>query len=82
MDLKGNAYRVTIDWQLFPSYEKAVAYISSQKSGNHRIASRNEFVSPLPLEALKSYRLIYSSDDGVMQSVGLVPTIKIFEYVK
>jgi dolichyl-diphosphooligosaccharide--protein glycosyltransferase len=78
----GTPYREIVNWESFPSYEEATAYISRQKSGNYRIASRDKFVSPLPLEALKNYRLIYSSDDGETQSVGLVPSVKIFEYAK
>jgi dolichyl-diphosphooligosaccharide--protein glycosyltransferase len=78
----GTPYREIVNWESFPSYEEAAAYISKQKSGNYRIASRDEFASPLPLEALKNYRLIYSSDDGETQSVGLVPSVKIFEYAK
>ncbi len=82
VDGDGYPYKEIIDWESFPSYEEAGAYVSSQKSGNYKIASRDKFVSPLPLEALKNYRLVYSSDDGVTQSSDSFPSIKIFEYVK
>ena len=67
----------------FDSYEEAEAYLSGQESDNYRIVGDNPFVSSVPLEALKHYRLIHSSDSARVQPGGdLVPTIKIFEYVE
>ncbi|MBA7624652.1 hypothetical protein ES703_32063 [subsurface metagenome] len=67
----------------FSSYEEAVAYVSSQESANYKIVSDNPFVSPVPLDAVKHYQLVYSSESCKMQpGVGMVPVIKIFEYVK
>ena len=73
----GKPYKEITSWESFPNYEAATVYVSSQKSGNYRIAGKDPFVSPVPLEALTNYKLIYSSDD----EVGLFPTVKIFEYV-
>ncbi|MFC1968643.1 oligosaccharyl transferase, archaeosortase A system-associated [Chloroflexota bacterium] len=67
----------------FSTYEQAEEYISDQKSGNWRIVSNNPFVSPVPLEELQHYKLIYSSDDSISDPVvGETPQVKIFEYVK
>ena len=67
----------------FPSYEEATAYISSQKSGNHRIVNDSPFISPVPLDALEHYQLIYSSQRYTIEpGIGRTPLIKIFEYVK
>lgn len=67
----------------FTEYEDAEAYISQQKTEDFTIVSDNPFISPVPLEALKHYRLIYSSKAGKMQpGVGKVASVKIFEYVK
>jgi len=69
--------------QDFSNYEEATAYISSQKSGNYRIVSDSPFISPVPLEELKRYKLIYSSEGSVKQpGVGRIPSVKIFEYIK
>jgi len=69
--------------EIFPSYEEATAYISSQKSGNYRIVSDSPFISPVPLEELKRFKLIYSSDISIIQpGVGGIPSVKIFEYIK
>ncbi len=76
------AYRKEIvSAKTFTKYEDAEAYISQQKTGNYRIASDNPFISPVPLEGLKNYRLAFSSTTGKLQKdVGMVPTVKIFEY--
>jgi len=80
---EGIPMKLISDSQSFPTYEEAVAYISGQESGNYRIIGGSAFVSPVPLEALKNYRLIHSSDEEVeIPNVGItVPEVKIFEYV-
>ena len=67
----------------FPTYEEAAAYVSSYNLDNCRIVSDNPFVSPVPLEKMEHYKLIYSSEFCIMeQGARMVPEIKIFEYVK
>ncbi|MFC1904605.1 oligosaccharyl transferase, archaeosortase A system-associated [Chloroflexota bacterium] len=79
----GQAYKQITSDKAFPSYEMAIAYISSQKSGNYRIVGENPFASPVPLEALKHYKLVHSSDElAAQQEVGMVPIVKIFEYIE
>ncbi len=80
---EGVTYKEIIDVKSFPSYEEAEAYVSSQESGSYRIVSNDPFVSPVPLEALEHYKLIYSSDSTVTQPGGAsIPGVKIFEYVR
>jgi oligosaccharyl transferase (archaeosortase A-associated) len=65
----------------FSSYEEAESYISSQKSGNYRIVGTDPMVSPVPLEELQHYKLVYSSEDlAAISNTGQVPAIKIFEF--
>ncbi len=79
---KGETYREITSEQSFPTYEEAEAYVLSQESDNYRIVGDNPFVSPVPLEALKYYRLIYSSDSCIMQpGIGMISEVKIFEYI-
>ncbi len=79
----GQPYKEITDAKSFPSYEAAQAYIASQKSGNYRIVSADPFVSPVPLEALEHYKLVYSSRGSKMTPSGdSIPEVKIFEYVK
>ncbi len=67
----------------FPSYELAEAYLLIQESANYRIVSNNPFFSPVPLEAVEHYNLIHRSDSGpLVPDVGLVPEVKIFEYIE
>jgi dolichyl-diphosphooligosaccharide--protein glycosyltransferase len=79
----GVTYKEITSVQYFPSYKEAEAYISSQKSGNYKIVGNNPFISPVPLEALEHYKLVYSSDSSMtVPSVGKISEVKIFEYVK
>ena len=67
----------------FSSYEEAVAYVSTQGSTNYKIVSDNPFVSPVPLAELEHYKLIYSSENSIIHpKAGLIPEVKIFEYVE
>jgi dolichyl-diphosphooligosaccharide--protein glycosyltransferase len=79
----GTPYKEITGVQSFPSYEEAEAYIASQESTNYRIVSNNPFVSPVPLEALEHYKLVYSSQGTTTQpGGGSIPEVKIFEYVR
>ena len=79
---EGKPYKVITEAKSFPSYEEAEAYISSQESDNYRIVSTNPFISPVPLDALEHYKLVHSSDSFVMEpGVGMIPEVKIFEYI-
>lgn len=79
----GNPYKEITDSQSFSSYEEARAYVSNQKSDNYEIVGTNPFISPVPLNALEHYRLIYSSERYMMQpGIGPYPLVKIFEYVE
>ncbi|MBI4188500.1 MAG: oligosaccharyl transferase, archaeosortase A system-associated [Chloroflexi bacterium] len=80
-DQQGNRYKVITSAQEFDSYQKATDYIASQNSTNYRIVGIHPFISPVPLEALQNYRLIYSSPDSVaLPNLEPVPAVKIFEY--
>ncbi|TRZ94573.1 MAG: hypothetical protein D4R82_03340, partial [Dehalococcoidia bacterium] len=80
---EGEPYKVITEAKSFPTYEEAEAYISSQESGNYRIVNTDPFVSPVPLEALEHYKLIYSSDSSVMKpGGGMISEVKIFEYTE
>lgn len=77
----GTSYGEVLSEKEFSSYEEAESYISSQKSGNYRIVGTDPMVSPVPLEELQHYKLVYSSEDLVaISDTGQVPAIKIFEF--
>lgn len=80
---QGVIYKEITGSQSFPTYEEATAYISRQTSGNHKIVGDNPFVSPVPLERLEHYRLIYDSRTSVAElDFRTDPVVKIFEYHK
>ena len=79
---KGQTFKQLTDIETFPSYDEALDFLESQESANYMIVGHNPFISPVPLEALKDYRLVHSSDAVLMQGdVGAVPEVKIFEYI-
>ncbi len=79
----GQPYKQITETKSFNSYPEAHQYIRSQKSGNYKIVSQDPYLSPVPLQAVEHFNLIYSSKGSVMKSgPGMVPEIKIFEYVK
>jgi oligosaccharyl transferase (archaeosortase A-associated) len=88
----GQVYRVITQASEFPSYQEALDYLEEEGTANQRIVSVNPFTSPVPLEALEDYRIIYSSeylvnheDLVLVPELKLVmfsmPEVKIFEYV-
>ena len=80
---KGEVFKEITSVEPFPSYEVAEAFILSQESANYRIVSPSPFSSPVPLEAVEHYNLIHRSDSGpLVPEVGLVPEVKIFEYIE
>ena len=80
---EGGTIKVIDDEQFFPGYEEAQSYIAEQESGQFQIVGESPFLSPVPLEALQNYKLVYSSPESTyFPGLGNVPTVKIFEYLK
>lgn len=83
VDRQENRYRQITGVKELSSYEEALDYVENQDSGNHIIVGTNPFISPVPLEALEGYRLVHSSESGIsQQGGGVVPEVKVFEYVR
>jgi len=76
----GEKYNEVTGYQPFSSYEEAQAYVANQTSGNYRIVSASPFSSPVPLEELKSYELVYQSNATVTMGGLTLPSVKIFNY--
>ena len=81
IDWLGIRYKEIVGTKSFPDFASAQAYIASQESGNYRIVGTNPLVSPVPLEELKTYRLVYQSDAKAKIGDSYVPSVKIFEYL-
>ena len=82
VDRSGISYRRVTSEELFTDHEEAESYISKQTTGTYRIVSPDPLVSPVPLEALEHYDLVYISSE-LTEHLGkdYIPTVKIFEYV-
>ena len=75
---EGVQYREVSNSWSFPSYEEAKAYILSQESGKYVIGNSDPFVTPVPLEEMTHYQLVYSSAEKWQGK----PAVKIFEYIR
>ncbi len=80
----GTRYKQIIDLKSFLDYEEAEDYVASQKSGNYRVVGISPFASPVPLEKLERYTLVYSSKNSKSEpyTSTTIPEVKIFEYVE
>jgi len=79
----GYRYKEVTDTKTFTSYEEAVDYITEQDSGNYRIVSSDPLSSPIPLDKLEHYKLVYSSNQSSLIYMNqTVPTLTIFEYIR
>jgi len=73
---EGISYKLITNGWSFPTYEEAEAYVASQEAGNYRIVGTSSFSSPVPLEELNSYELVYQSEATITTA-----TVKIFKYL-
>jgi len=81
---EGFAYKQITSVESFAGYKEAEDYVANQKSGNYRIVGTNPFVSPVPLEKVDQYKLVYSSESSRIEpySSNIIPEVKIFEYIE
>jgi hypothetical protein len=68
--------------QKFSTYEEALAFVSEAGSANHRLVSMNPFASPVPLENIENYRLVFNSKvtNNTIVKGTTIPQVKIYEY--
>jgi oligosaccharyl transferase (archaeosortase A-associated) len=79
--LEGIRVRQIVDFKEFDNYQEAVDFIQSEGKSNNIIVGQNPFISPVPLEAVSDYRLVYSSDVGLnSQDIGDNSEVEIFQY--
>jgi len=78
----GRRYKEIIENRKFTSYQAAQEFISGNSGKNYIIAGEDPNQSPVPLDELKEYKLVYSSAHKVGAGSKSQPNIKIFEYKK
>jgi dolichyl-diphosphooligosaccharide--protein glycosyltransferase len=76
----GVAYKVISSTRSFKSYEEAVANVLARKGEKVKIVGSHPLVSPVPLEPLRDYRLVYRSKGSRMVGEKAVAELKVFEY--
>jgi len=78
----GQKFKEITGLRNFSSYDEAKAFVSGQKQGNYRIIGIDPLVSPVPLEPLEGYKLVYQSKETASAGSSPLPVIKIFEYTQ
>ena len=71
LDKNGNAIKVVTEIKDFGSYQSALDYMASRNITNQRIVGANNTSSPIALEAVTDFKLVYNSANEV----------KIYEYI-
>ena len=76
----GGFYKLITDLKMFRTYADAGGFVAAQRTGNWQIVGKDPLVSPVPLEALEGYKLVYIS--GRKDLTGPVDrkVVKVFEY--
>jgi len=88
----GSIYKRITKIATFTSYEEALEYLESEDVENRQLVGLYPFISPIPLEAMEDYRLLYTSigevahyDMDLIPEVEpirlLLPEVRIFEYI-
>ena len=76
----GQKFKEVLGLRNFRGYDEALSFVAGQKEGNYRIVGSDPLASPVPLEALDGYKLVYQSKETASAGSSPLPVIKIFEY--
>jgi len=76
----GQRFKEITGLRNFRSYDEAAAFIAGQREGDFRIIGTDPLVSPVPLQTLDGYKLVYQSKETASAGSRPLPVIKIFEY--
>jgi dolichyl-diphosphooligosaccharide--protein glycosyltransferase len=76
----GRKYKAINDVQKFNSMAEAEQFIAAQKPKMYRIVGEDPYISPVALDALANYKLVYSSSQKKQDGPVTTSYIKIFEY--
>jgi len=71
---EGKPYKEITGLWSFSTYEEATDFMASHASENYRIVGVDPFKSPVPLEKMEHYQLVYASSSP--------SPVKIFEYTE
>jgi hypothetical protein len=77
----GNRFKakVVTDRKLFSDYDEAKAFVDN--NSGYLIVGVSQFASPVPLEEMEHYRLVYDSPTKAgIWGDGTISEVRIFEY--
>ena len=78
---EGVKYKRLTDSKSFGTYEAAADYLAGLDSGHCVLGSMDPLSSPVALEALEQYELVYESNaKAIVAGKKRLPEVKIFEY--
>jgi dolichyl-phosphooligosaccharide-protein glycotransferase len=78
---KGAQYKEISDVKKFATYDEAKSFLDSPTGANYVLVGNNPLASPVPLEKLNNYQLVYESPSKVEPTQGItISYVKIFEY--
>jgi dolichyl-diphosphooligosaccharide--protein glycosyltransferase len=76
----GRKYKEITETKTVGSYAEAQRLMLDNKSKNYNVAGQDPYKSPVPLEELKGYKLVYGTNQKVSGGSRPQSNIKIFEY--
>jgi dolichyl-diphosphooligosaccharide--protein glycosyltransferase len=76
----GRSYKEIIETKTFSSYDEAQGFVLANKNKDYILVGQDPFKSPVPLEELKEYKLVYASNQKITTGSTSQSNIKIFEY--
>jgi len=80
-DPNGGKYKEITRQQRFSTYEEAKEYLAQNGSTNSRIVGDSVFLSPVPLDKLVHYKLVYESPTKAGErEMSVVYWVEVFEY--
>jgi dolichyl-phosphooligosaccharide-protein glycotransferase len=81
IDREGASLRVVTGSQSFDSYQAAADFVQQEGPDTHVIVGTNPLLSPVPLEAVTDFSLVFSSTQGVnVSGAGSIPEVRVFQY--
>ncbi|MDY6916502.1 MAG: oligosaccharyl transferase, archaeosortase A system-associated [Chloroflexota bacterium] len=80
-DSSGRRFKEITDFKTFATYQEAEDFVGTQSYSGYRIVGTNPYVSPVPLEALEHYKVVYESE-LIEWAPGdtTLPYVRILEY--
>ncbi len=76
----GRSYKEIIETKTFSSYDEAQGFVLANKNKDYILVGQDPYKSPVPLEELRGYKLVYASNQKVTTGSQPQSNIKIFEY--